>query len=123
MSEGQRETEWGTRWANTQRLRGFRARKIDASANAGLPDWLVTEHAGMYLAELKAVLSIGRNAYRPGQLREDQRLSMNEIASVCDEAVRVVVVGPDGFVTLTWAQAQRPLTRREFERRMEAYGG
>lgn len=116
----QRETTLGQKWAKTQRLAGHRARKIDAARNAGLPDWLHTEPSLMTLNEMKGTLN-GPVVYRPEQLREDQRLSMDEIAAVCEEAVRVVVLDEAGFVTLTWAEAQHPLTEAEFRARREPY--
>lgn len=117
----QRETEWGGMWADTMEARGCRLRKI-AAGTTGEPDWrMVSSVYGIQLVEAKALLPRGRWAYSPKQLRGGQRLTMGEVASVSPDSVRVVVVGPDGFVTLTWAQALKPLERREFRRRMERY--
>ncbi len=118
----QRESEWGQLWATAMELtHGFRFRKIDAARNAGEPDWRMTTPAGVRLVEAKAIIPRGRWAYTPKQLRADQVLTMNEVASVCAFACLVVILSPKGYVLISWDDAQRPMDRREFNRLMTEY--
>lgn len=94
--------------------------KLDATGNAGLPDWLLVTKKGVALVEAKKVLSKGRYAYSPKQLRAAQAFTLNAIDLHGGRAY-VLVLSDEGYVLLPLKAAKRALTHEAFYAQMKGY--